>query len=209
MAHKFDPSKLAKLDDPSRIELFDPPKVLKEFGLRKGMKVLDVGTGAGFYLPYLSEAVGEEGKVYAIDIEESAVEYARRKVESLGLKNVEVLKSEENSVPLPDGSVDFVFMAFVFHELENPVEFIKELRRVAKRFAYLAIIDWKKEERDKGPPPQEVYSEWEIGLILEEAGVKVGRVIELSKYAFGVYAMFVPEDTEGFKSPIKIPPGMV
>ncbi|MGB9874087.1 MAG: methyltransferase type 11, partial [Hydrogenobacter sp.] len=60
MAHKFDPSKLAKLDDPSRIELFDPPKVLKEFGLRKGMTVLDVGTGVGFYLPYLSEAVGEE-----------------------------------------------------------------------------------------------------------------------------------------------------
>jgi ubiquinone/menaquinone biosynthesis C-methylase UbiE len=208
MAHKFDPSKLEKLDDPSRLELFDPPKVLKEFGLRKGMKVLDVGTGAGFYLPYLSQAVGEEGKVYAIDIEESAVKHAKRKVESLGLKNVEVLKSEENSVPLPESSVDFIFMAFVFHELENPVEFIKELRRVAKRFVYLAIIDWKKEDRDKGPPAEEVYSEWEIGLILEDAGVKVGRVIELSKYAFGVYAMFVQEDTEGFKSPIKVPPGI-
>ena len=59
MAHKFDPSKLNKLDDPSRLELFDPQKTLKEFGLRKGMKVLDVGTGAGFYLPYLSEMVGQ------------------------------------------------------------------------------------------------------------------------------------------------------
>lgn len=62
MGHKFDPSKLQKLDDPSRLELFDPQKVLREFGLRKGMKVFDVGTGAGFYLPYLSEAVGSEGK---------------------------------------------------------------------------------------------------------------------------------------------------
>ena len=62
MGHKFDPSKLQKLDDPSRLELFDPQKVLREFGLRKGMKVLDVGTGAGFYLPYLSEAVGSECK---------------------------------------------------------------------------------------------------------------------------------------------------
>ncbi len=60
MAHKFDPSKLKKLDDPDRLNLFDPEKVLKEFGLRQGMKVLDVGTGAGFYLPYLSKAVGEK-----------------------------------------------------------------------------------------------------------------------------------------------------
>ena len=90
MAHKFDPSKLNKLDDPSRLELFDPQKTLKEFGLRKGMKVLDVGTGAGFYLPYLSEMVGQEGRVYAIDVEPLAVEYAKKKVESLGLSNVEV-----------------------------------------------------------------------------------------------------------------------
>ncbi|RME08371.1 MAG: methyltransferase domain-containing protein, partial [Aquificota bacterium] len=90
MGHKFDPSKLQKLDDPGRLELFDPQKTLREFGLRKGMRVLDVGTGAGFYLPYLSEAVGPEGRVYAIDIEPLAVEYASNKVRSLGLSNVEV-----------------------------------------------------------------------------------------------------------------------
>ncbi|MEZ0360312.1 MAG: methyltransferase domain-containing protein [Hydrogenobacter sp.] len=209
MAHKFDPSKLEKLDDPSRLDLFDPARVLKEFGLKKGMKVLDVGTGAGFYLPYLSQIVGEDGKVYAIDTQEVAVEYAKRKVEKLDLKNVQVVKSQENSIPLPNESVDFVFMAFVFHELQSPVEFLKELKRVSKKNAYLAIIDWKKEERDKGPPPEEVYSEWEIGLMLEEAGIKVGRVIELSRYAFGIYAIFLQDDGEGFRNPVRIPPGMV
>ncbi len=209
MAHKFDPSKLEKLDDPSRLELFDPQRTLKEFGLRTGMKVLDVGTGAGFYLPYLSEMVGEEGKVYAIDVEPLVVDYARKKVERLGLSNVEVLLSEENHIPLQDDTVDFVFMAFVFHELEDPVAFMGEVKRVCKPIAYVAIIDWKKEERDKGPPPEEVYSEWEIGLMLEEAGLKVGRVIELSKYCFGVYAMVVKEEPRGFQIPIKIPPGLV
>lgn len=193
MGHKFDMNKLKKLDDPERLKVFDASTKLKEFGLRPGMVVLDVGTGAGFYIPYLSEAVGEKGKVYAIDIAEEAVRYAADKVRDLGLKNVEVLKSEENSVPLPDNSVDFVFMAFVFHELDDPVSFLKELCRVAKPNAYLALIDWKKEERDKGPPPEEVYSEWEVGLLLEEAGLRVGRVIEVSPYAFGFYAMF-PED---------------
>ncbi|MFN3947633.1 MAG: class I SAM-dependent methyltransferase, partial [Aquificaceae bacterium] len=135
MAHKFDPSKLKKLDDPSRLDLFDPEKVLKELGLRKGMTVLDVGTGAGFYLPYLTKAVGKEGKVYAIDTEPLAVEYARKKVKDLGLSKVEVLLSEENGIPLPDNLVDFVFMAFVFHELEDPVAYMKEVKRVCKPLA--------------------------------------------------------------------------
>ncbi|MCS6998869.1 MAG: methyltransferase domain-containing protein [Aquificaceae bacterium] len=209
MAHKFDPSKLQKLDDPSRLELFDPLKVFREFGLKRGMKVLDVGSGAGFYLPYLSELVGQEGKVYGVDIEPLAVEYAGKKCQNLSLSNVEVILSQENHIPLSDNSVDFVSMVFVFHELEKPVEFMREVKRVCKPLAFLAIIDWKKEERDKGPPPEEVYSEWEVGLMLEEAGLRVGRVVEIGNYCFGVYAMVVKEEQGRFESPIKIPPGLL
>jgi len=170
--HKFDPEKLKKLDDPERLSLFDPEAVLKSFGLKPGMTVLDVGTGAGFYLPYLSKMVSDSGKVYAIDISPEAVEYARNKV---------------------DNTVDFTYMAFVFHELEDPVKFLKELERVSKPIGYLALIDWKKEERDKGPPPEEVYYEWEVGMILEEVGLRVGRVVEVGPYAYGFYAMFVKQ----------------
>jgi len=191
--HKFDPEKLKKLDDPERLSLFDPEAVLKSFGLKPGMTVLDVGTGAGFYLPYLSKMVSDSGKVYAIDISPEAVEYAKSKVSQLGLKNVEVLLSQENQIPLPDNTVDFTYMAFVFHELEDPVKFLKELERVSKPIGYLALIDWKKEERDKGPPPEEVYSEQEVGMILEEAGLRVRRVVEVGPYAYGFYAMFLKE----------------
>ncbi len=209
MAHKFDPKKMQKLEDPSRLELFDPEKVLKEFGIREGLTVLDVGTGPGFYLPYLSRLVGKKGKIYGIDIQEEMVKRAKEKAQELGLSNVEVLKSEENSIPLPDNSVDFIFIAFTFHELEDPKAFVEELKRVAKPFAYLAIIDWKKEERDKGPPPEEVLSEWEIGLILDDSGVRVGRVVEIGRYCFGVYAMFPQEEEDNplSKVPFRIPPG--
>ncbi|WP_448584600.1 class I SAM-dependent methyltransferase [Thermocrinis sp.] len=192
--HKFDPEKLKKLDDPERLTLFDPEKVLKAFGLKPGMVVLDVGTGAGFYLPYISKIIQEQGKVYAIDISQEAVDYTKNKVKELGLKNVEVLKSEENHIPIPDNTVDFVYMAFVFHELEDPLKFLRELKRVSKPMGYLALIDWKKEKRDKGPPPEEVYSEWEVGMILEEAGLRVGRVVEVGQYAYGFYAIFLKEE---------------
>ena len=209
MAHKFNPEKIHKLEDPSRLEMFDPEKVLKEFGLREGLTVLDVGTGTGFYLPYLSKLVGEKGKVYAIDVQPELLEKAKEKVKEKNLSNVEVMQSEENSIPLPDNSIDFIFMAFSFHELSDPKAYVEELKRVAKPFAYLAVIDWKKEERDKGPPPEEVLSEWEIGLILDDSGVRVGRVVEIGKYCFGVYATF-PEEEENplMNVPFRIPPGI-
>ncbi|MCX8060844.1 MAG: class I SAM-dependent methyltransferase, partial [Aquificaceae bacterium] len=184
-------------------------KVFKDFGLKRGMKVLDVGTGAGFYLPFLSELVSQEGKVYGIDVQPLAVEYARKKADSLNLSNVEVLLSKECEIPLPDDTVDFVSMVFVFHELEDPVSFLQEVKRVCKPLAYVGIIDWKKEERDKGPPPEEVYSEWEVGLMLEEAGLKVGRMVEVGRYCFGAYAVVVKEEPKRFHSPIRVPPGLL
>ncbi|MDQ7081840.1 MAG: class I SAM-dependent methyltransferase [Aquificota bacterium] len=134
------------------MELFDPEKTLREFGIREGMTVLDVGTGPGFYLPYLSKLVGERGKVYAVDVQEEMVRRAREKVEMEGLGNVEVLRSEENHIPLPDRSVDFVFMAFTFLELEDPKKFAEELKRVAKPLGYLAVIDWKRRKGTRVRP---------------------------------------------------------
>ncbi len=209
MAHKFNPENIKKLDSEERLELFDPNKVFKEFGLRQKMTALDVGTGAGFYLPFISKFVGEDGKVYAIDIHDVCVDYASNKVKTLGLNNVEVLKSEENSIPLPDGSVDIAFLIFVFHELSDPVSFFEELKRVLKKNGLIGIIEWKKEDRDKGPPKEEVPSEWELGLILEDSGIKVGRMVDLGKYAYGVYATVPdPELEEKLNSPIKIPPSI-
>ncbi len=208
MGHKFDPRNVDRLLDPSRLEIFDPRKVLKEFGLREGMAVLDIGTGPGFFLPYLSEMVGEKGKVYGIDIQEEMVKMAKDLVSREGLSNVQVLRSEENTVPLPDQVADFIFMAFTFHELEDPRSFCEELKRLAKPFAYLAVIDWKKEERDKGPPPEEVLSEWEVGLILDDSGIRVGRVVEIGQYCFGVYAVFAQEQENPLAEvPFRIPPG--
>jgi ubiquinone/menaquinone biosynthesis C-methylase UbiE len=186
MAHKFDPSMLEKLEDPSRLEIFNPEAVLNKFGLKEGMVVLDVGTGTGFYLPYLSKLVGEKGKVYAVDIEPKLLDYAKKRVEDLRLRNVEVLKSEENSIPLPESSIDFIFMAFVFHELKEPLKYFEEIKRVAKVDATLLIIDWTKIDRDKGPPPSEVYSEDEVKNYLRRAGIEVKSIEMFNKYAYGI-----------------------
>ena len=67
-------------------------------------------------------------------------------------------------------------MAFVFHELKEPLRYLEEIKRVAKPDATLLIIDWTKIDRDKGPPPSVVYSEDEVKNYLRRAGIEVKRI---------------------------------
>ena len=55
-----------------------PWKKLDHFGIRKGNVVVDYGAGTGAYLPHASELVGQQGKVYAVDINPTAVKACRK-----------------------------------------------------------------------------------------------------------------------------------
>ncbi len=188
MAHKFDPTKIALLENSARLNLFPPKETFQKLGLREGMTVIDVGTGTGFYLPYLAEVVGEKGKVYGVDIEPKFLEYAQKKVSNLGLKNVELLLSEENFIPLPESSVDFAFLIFVFHELLDPIKFLKNLKVLCRKEGKMVIIDWKKEPRDMGPPPEEVYAEEEVLSLLQRGDLTIESRDSLSSYCFAIVA---------------------
>ena len=64
---------------------------LSKAGLGQGMIVWDIGCGSGAQTEYLAKAVGNEGRVYAMDISKEQVETAKRRVDTADLKNVEFL----------------------------------------------------------------------------------------------------------------------
>lgn len=156
MAHKFNLEHAERLEQPDRLALFHPDVFRRQVTLPPAPVLADIGTGTGFYLPILSRWAGPAGMVWALDTQSEAVERARQKVRDLGLTNVEVVASGESELPLPDDSVDFALLAFVFHELERPEELLAELRRVVRADGRLGLVEWTKAERDKGPPPSEI-----------------------------------------------------
>src|SRR5690348_15751385 len=78
----------ASLANPERDQTQKPGQLIRDMGLKEGMTVADVGTGVGYMLPFLSRAVGPQGKVIAEDIFDDFLQGARDRVENLKLTNV-------------------------------------------------------------------------------------------------------------------------
>lgn len=99
-------------------------EILDIVGVERGASVLDLGTGTGVLVPYLSERTGEEGSVVAVDISDGMLGEARRKYGSLG--NVEFRKCDFEQDDL-EGRYDLVMMYCVYPHLHEPAETLRKL----------------------------------------------------------------------------------
>src|SRR3989344_3911221 len=70
----------------------NPEKIVTEFGIQDGMMIADFGSGAGYFTILLAQRVGKDGKVFALDIQESALDNVRVKAKAVGLENVETIR---------------------------------------------------------------------------------------------------------------------
>ncbi len=109
-----------------------PAHRLDPFDIRAGHTVIDYGSGTGRYLPQASALAGENGKVYAVDIQELAIRSAFRTISRFGLKNVIPVLTDGSSVDIPSGSADVILCLDMFHMVSNPSLFLKELKRLAR-----------------------------------------------------------------------------
>jgi ubiquinone/menaquinone biosynthesis C-methylase UbiE len=124
------------------VDLFrNPDNKLQGMDIRKGMTVVDYGSGTGRYLKKASELVGEGGTVYAVDIQELAVEAAFKMIRKHNLSNIKPLKTDGNTTDVPSGCADLIYALDMFHMVRNTFVFLKELQRICKDDGRLVIED--------------------------------------------------------------------
>ncbi len=115
-------------------------------GLAPGERVADIGAGTGLFLPLFARAVGEAGKVYAVDISPSLVRYMRQRVAETGLSNVEVVHSEETSTRLAGGVVDAVFTCDTYHHFTYFPQMLASIHGALAGGGRLILVDFEREE---------------------------------------------------------------
>ena len=131
------------------VDFFYPyiKKRIKKFGIQEGMTVVDYGCGPGRYSAEFAKLVGEEGKVYAVDIQELAIEAVKRKIEKMGLMNVEPVLASGYASEVPGNTADVVCAIDMFFLIKNPAEFLGELKRIIKNDGTLVIDDGHQSRR--------------------------------------------------------------
>src|SRR4051794_39493095 len=92
-----------------------PVELVKEMAIQPGMTVADIGTGVGYMLPFLSQAVGSQGRVLAEDIFDDFLGKAKAHAAETKLTNVTFVKGSVRSPQLPAASVDVALALDSYH----------------------------------------------------------------------------------------------
>ena len=131
------------------------PEYFARFGRRlvelaevgPGMRVLDVGCGAGAALVAAGEAVGPQGHVLGIDIASRMLERSRAAVSRAGLRNTEVRSGDAEIPGVPPGDCDRVLAAQVLFFLPNLDRALRAYRHILRPGGMLAASSWGPDDK--------------------------------------------------------------
>jgi predicted methyltransferase len=126
--------------DRTRDEWQRPAEVFEAMGVKPGDHVADIGCGSGYFTFRLAARVGAEGKVYAVDIEQKAIDRVRRRKVIEKLTQVEPVLGEADDPHLAEG-LDSVLIVDAYHEFREYERMMQATLHAMKPGARLVIID--------------------------------------------------------------------
>jgi len=166
---RFDPQKLALLNNPVRLKDFPPEFIVKQTAIKTPSVIIDLGAGTGFFSIPFAEMY-KKCKIYACDISDIMIDWMKEN--RSGYNNIIPMKIEDSSIPLDNDIADFLFMVNLHHELDNPEETLRECHRLLKSDGKIAISDWKKIKTEYGPPIELRYDPNDVKEQLLATGFK-------------------------------------
>lgn len=127
------------VDNPMRKRYMRP--IVDRIGIRPGERVLELGPGPGTFTVDAAQRVGTDGRLIAVDIQPKMIAQVERRVQELGLGNVETYVASAHELPLDDESVDRAFLITVLPEIPDPDRALIELHRVLRPGGVLSISE--------------------------------------------------------------------
>ena len=129
------------MNDPSRDAWQKPKDVIETLHIKPGARVADLGAGGGYFTWPLAEAVGAEGIVYAVEIDETALAMIGNEIKARGITNVVPIRADAHDAKLPE-PVTLVFSCDTYHHMEDRAAYFRSLLRSLTPDGRVAILDF-------------------------------------------------------------------
>lgn len=141
-----------------------PEHVLQLMQLSDAMTVVDIGSGSGYFLCWLSRGVGARGRVVATEIDSALIRDLKRRVEREHLGNVDVIRAPSNDVGISPGVADRILLVNVWHHLPDRKRYATRIARALAPGGKLVVIDFKPgRSAGHGIQPERIIAELAAG----------------------------------------------
>jgi arsenite methyltransferase len=118
-----------------------PERVIESLAIAPGARVADLGAGGGYFTWHLAGAVGESGRVYAVDVDADMTSYIEKKSREKGLANVQAILAEFDDPLIPGDGVDLIFLCNTYHHLENQEEYFRRAAKYLRPGGRVAVVE--------------------------------------------------------------------
>jgi ubiquinone/menaquinone biosynthesis C-methylase UbiE len=170
--------------------MFAHPKDHIEFlELDHGMKVLDVGSGAGHHAIEIARAVGQTGTVYALDVQKDLLARIKKEATESKIHNVEIIWGnieKKGGTRLQDGICDRVLIANVMFQLDHKIDAIAEMKRVLKPAGRIMIIDWKDSITGHSDHVKMLINSQDMEQMFASSGFTKEREFDAGSHHYGI-----------------------
>lgn len=174
---------LAWGDEAARDRAGESADVIRIAGIKAGTAVADIGTGTGYHVMRLAPVVGPQGRVFAQDISQAALNQVRQRVTAAKFTNVRYVRGGAANARLPAASVDVALMIHMYHEIEQPYLLLDRLRRSLRPGGRILIVDLDRPSEAHGMPKS---------LLICEVKAVGYELVSITDIAQGYAAVFRP-----------------
>lgn len=133
--------RLSTFEDPKRDEKLQPNRIMDVLGMKEGSSVADIGAGSGWFTVRAARRVGNNGAVYAVEINSEYLKYIEDRAKRENFPNIRTILGKEDDPLLPANSIDAVLLLRTYHEVAQPILLLKRTREAMRPGALLGIID--------------------------------------------------------------------
>jgi len=164
-----------------------PGLILDQLTIRDNIAIADFGCGHGYFSLPLAKRVSQ-GKVYALDVLEEALQAVKSRAEIEKVSNIETIRANLEVVggsKLDDQSIDLVVLANILFQSQKKEEILKEAKRALKKNGQLVIIDWL---AGSSLAPKEGWfiSKEEASQLAEDQGLSLVKELAVDKQHYGI-----------------------